>query len=205
MKTDASAENHTSLQTYWVRHTAVMPAMQKICYGHSDVELKETFEQEAEIVKNNIAGIQADEIFSSPLSRAKRLASYCGFTDTDIDTRLIELNFGEWEMKTWTELQGNEEDWDPDFFLPYLTRKTPGGESVMDQYLRVLDFIKEKMPAEGKRSIMMFCHGGVINAARVAAGLAELRHSFSHLPPYGSITKITFTPQMLQKAEELKQ
>lgn len=197
--TDPSAQ-HTepTLRVLWVRHTAVDPACVSVCYGQTDVPLHTTFEQEAAITAEKLQAYTYDAVFSSPLSRAYKLATYCGHSDAQLDPRLMELDFGDWELVPWTDiLQGVDAR---TFFAPYLTRQTPDGESVMDQYRRVCAFLQEQMPSEGHRCLLVFCHGGVINGASAMAGRSDLRDAFAHIPPYGSITDITYTPQMLQEA-----
>ena len=78
-----------------VRHTSVaLP--KEVCYGYTDVPLKETFEEEATVVGRNLEamGIAFDAVFCSPLSRCRKLAAFCGYSAVD-DSRLMELNFGD--------------------------------------------------------------------------------------------------------------
>ena len=86
------------MEIYLVRHTkvAVPPG---IVYGHTDVSLSDSFEEEAAVVRKKVEGICFDAVWSSPLSRCVRLANYCGFRNIQTDDRLKELNFGEWELK----------------------------------------------------------------------------------------------------------
>ena len=81
----------------FIRHTSV-DVPPGVCYGQTDVPLAPSFPEEALIVKDGLAGIHFDEIYCSPLSRCVRLAEYCGFTTPKFDKRLMEMNFGEWEM-----------------------------------------------------------------------------------------------------------
>ena len=53
------------MKIYIVRHTAV--GVNGVCYGQTDVPLKETFESEAEVVKQKLQDLQFDAVFSSPL------------------------------------------------------------------------------------------------------------------------------------------
>ena len=61
-----------------IRHTKVA-VPEGTCYGWSDVALADTFEQEAAATKHNLQkNLPFDAIFSSPLTRARQLAAYCG-------------------------------------------------------------------------------------------------------------------------------
>lgn len=84
------------MEIYLIRHTT--PDIEKgICYGQSDIPLKDTFPSE---VKNILKSIPKhfDKVYSSPLQRCTQLANYIDQNNT-IDNRLMELNFGSWELK----------------------------------------------------------------------------------------------------------
>ena len=67
-----------------IRHTSVnVPS--GICYGQSDVDVSGNFEFEAPIVKDKLASNRFDAVYSSPLQRCEKLASYCGFENPTID------------------------------------------------------------------------------------------------------------------------
>ena len=61
-----------------IRHTRV--GIEKgTCYGWSDVPLADTFETEALATKRQLETFGTfDAVFSSPLSRARKLADFCG-------------------------------------------------------------------------------------------------------------------------------
>lgn len=174
---------------YIVRHTSVVWDGHYICYGNTDVDVRETFEQEAAVTKQRLEGLSFDAVFTSPLQRAEKLATYCGYPDAVRDARLKEMNFGSWEGRPWDEIivgQTTEE-----FFLEYIHRPTPGGESQQMQYERVRDFILEKK-AMGYGCILVFCHGGVINCVRTLAGHCKLNEAFATIPDFGSVTRLEF-------------
>lgn len=182
------------MKVYIVRHTSVVLDGNETCYGFSDVQTRESFEQEAEQTKQTLETLLRGEapveaVFTSPLSRAAKLAAYVGYPDAQRDDRLKEMNFGAWELRPWTELmQGKSYE---EFFSYYIDHPTPGGESLMMQYERVRDFILEQK-AWGYSSILVFCHGGVINCARALSGECELRNAFALLPGFGSVMELEF-------------
>ena len=120
-----------------IRHTRVAVET-GICYGWSDVGVAPSFETEASRVKENISNEQFDIVYSSPLSRCRKLAAFCGFHEPILDDRLKELNFGEWEMKKWDDLTDPRlELWYKDWIhLP-----AGGGESYENQCRRVAQFL----------------------------------------------------------------
>ena len=177
----------------FVRHTAVDVAP-GVCYGQSDVRLKETFPQEASVVAESLANIrnesgeEFDAVYRSPLSRCRLLAEACGFPDAVADESLLEMNFGEWEMKRYDEIDDPRlQEW----YDSWLSTRATGGESFMDQRRRVRDFIREKRESD-ERNILVFTHAGVIISAMLEAGLGDISDIFSKQPPFGGIVRLTF-------------
>jgi len=166
------------MKIYIVRHTAV--DVEGLCYGQTDVPLKKTFEQEAEIVKQKLKDISYDIVLSSPLSRAKKLAEYCGYSHVKLLDRLKEMYMGDWEMKEWDkiDISGWEKDW-----INYLT---PNGESFKQLYDRVESLIDE-LKEKNYKSVIIFAHGGVINCFRIYFGESSLSSAFENMPGYGEI------------------
>ena len=97
------------MEVILIRHTSV-DVPPGVCYGQTDVPLKPTFEQEAAVTQENLkAFLPFDHVYTSPLTRCVRLATYCGYPDAERDKRIMEINFGSWEMKPFDrndELKG---------------------------------------------------------------------------------------------------
>jgi len=177
------------MKVYLIRHTSVVWDGSVTCYGATDVDVRDTFEEEATKTLKSIEGIRVDRVYTSPLKRSVKLASFCGYPDAERDNRLKEMNFGDWEGRPWAEIiRGMEVDV---FFEQYLKTPTPNGESQEDQQRRVQAFLEEKK-AEGLSAIMVFCHGGVINCARSLAGEVKLAEAFATIPDFGSLTILEF-------------
>jgi alpha-ribazole phosphatase len=172
------------MKIYLVRHTAV-DVPPGTCYGQTDVPLKASFEQEAQAVANRLREMKIDPtepnaVFSSPLSRCKLLAHYCGFGTAILDNRLKELNFGRWEQQRWDDLDMAE--WRAD----WINNPAPEGESFTQMYERVASFLDELKTCTANKALI-FTHGGVINCARVHFGQADISRAFDNMPGYGEI------------------
>lgn len=174
------------MEIYMIRHTAVDVPF-GVCYGQTDVSLKESFEEEAKIVKKNLKDISFDAYFTSPLSRCTRLATYCGYSNATYDDRLKELNFGDWEMQEFNRIYDPRlEEW----FKDYLRVPATNGESFEQLHKRVADFLDELKTKDYER-VAIFAHGGVLIAAQVYAGLVDAKDGFSNLTPYGGMIKLS--------------
>ena len=92
------------MEVFLIRHTktAVIPGT---CYGNSDVDVADSFLEEAGKVRERLKGERFDVVYSSPLQRCRKLAVYCGYENPILDDRLKELNFGSWEGQRWDEIQ----------------------------------------------------------------------------------------------------
>ena len=168
-----------------IRHTrvAVPPGT---CYGWTDVPVADTFEEEAAVVRQRLMGMSFDAVYTSPLTRARKLAEYCGFTDAIADPRLREMNMGEWEMQRYDDITDPHlQRWYDD----YLHERTTGGESFPMLCARVAEFLDE-LHTRPYHHVAIFAHAGVLVAAGIWAGLWPAEEAFKHQVEYGGIMKI---------------
>jgi alpha-ribazole phosphatase len=168
-----------------IRHTSV-DVPQGTCYGQTDVPLKDSFPEEAAITKSKIARQKFDVVYTSPLSRCVKLADYCGYTNAIRDNRIMELNFGEWEMQHFDNITDPRlQEW----FDDYINIPAAGGESFRIQLERVSAFLDE-LKEKDYSQVAVFAHGGVLVCAQVYAGILKVEEAFTALTPYGGIVRI---------------
>ena len=167
-----------------IRHTSV-DVPKGMCYGWSDVPVAATFEQEAAETKKNLAGKTFDCVFSSPLTRARKLAAYCGFPNPVVDDRLKEMNMGDWEMRLYDDIE-REDPAIRKWYEDYMNLAATNGESYRLVYDRVANFLDE-LRKQSYEHVAIFAHGGVLICAGVYAGLFPEDDCFRHLTPYGGI------------------
>ncbi|MGL5773670.1 MAG: histidine phosphatase family protein, partial [Bacteroidales bacterium] len=132
-----------------------------------------------------LSEVDPDEIFSSPLSRCTLLAEQIGKPHR-IDQRLMEMNFGEWELLPWTEIYHSAEG--KKWFGNYLHEAPPGGESFQSMLRRVSAFIGEVCTDDKVRVIVT--HAGTIRAFLAAMGLVAMDQAFDIPVAYGEVIKI---------------
>ena len=174
------------MDIYLIRHTSV-DVPQGVCYGQTDVPLKPSFEQEAETVKQNLSEHSFDAVYTSPLSRCIKLASYCGYPDAKRDDRLKEISMGDWEMKAFDEIKDPQlQEWHNDF----LHVPTLNGESYQDIQTRISSFLEE-IKTSGYNKIAIFAHGGILLSAQIYAGVLTPQESLRKLPSFGEIVSIS--------------
>lgn len=169
-----------------IRHTSVdVPS--GVCYGQTDVPLRPTFEQEAAVTAANLKPYAPfDHVYTSPLTRCVRLATFCGYPEAEREKRIMEINFGQWEMKPF---DCNNDPRLQEWYADYLNVAATGGESFAMQYRRVSLFLDE-LKAKPWQRVALFAHGGVLICAQLYAGLIKPEEAFSALTPYGGIIKV---------------
>lgn len=174
------------MEVILIRHTSVA-VPRGTCYGWSDVDVSDTFEEEAARTKEEISGMEFDHVFSSPLQRARKLAAYCGFTHPALDDRLKEMNMGDWEMQRYDEIKDDAlQMW----YNDYMHLATRNGESFPLLYERVAAFLDE-LRRKPFRRVAIFAHGGVLICAGIYAGLfPQDEHAFEHLVGFGGTQRI---------------
>lgn len=168
-----------------MRHTT--PKIDKgICYGQADIALdQDLFEAElAQIRQQLLPGFE--KVYASPLSRCKQLAQQLS-KEVQLDKRLMELNFGQWENKSWNEInEAALTDWMTDF----VHVKAGKGESYLDLHNRTQSFIEELL-ATTRQQVVIVTHAGNIRSFISHVLDLPLENSFRIQLPYGSVVHIT--------------
>ena len=77
------------MEVIFIRHTSV-DVPPGVCYGQTDVPLRNSFEQEAAVTSGNLKsyrpnGRDFDYVYTSPLSRCVRLATCLLYTSDAAD------------------------------------------------------------------------------------------------------------------------
>ncbi|XDD50137.1 alpha-ribazole phosphatase [Leptospira sp. WS92.C1] len=176
------------MELYLIRHTT--PDVPKgMCYGKADIPLIAEFQSEFLGVLSKFKDFPS-KIYSSPSLRCKKLSEFItqnNFINLEYSELLMELNFGYWEGKLWSEIPKKEsEPWTQDF----LNVRTPGGESYSDLAERISKFIKESVYPSSSSSLGIVTHAGVIRTFLCKLIGIPLERGFSFELDYGSVSKI---------------
>ncbi|MDP5239152.1 alpha-ribazole phosphatase [Uliginosibacterium sp. 31-16] len=142
-------------QVYLIRHPAVA-VPPGICYGQSDVALAAPVEATAAHLRAQLPA--RFRLLSSPLTRCRLLAEALG--EPVFDARLMEIDFGSWELRAWDEIERHLIDaWaaDPLHFRAH------GGESVMQMAERAISALQQAL-AEEPRPVVIVGHAGPLRA-----------------------------------------
>lgn len=167
------------MEIYLIRHSE--PILDKgICYGFSDIDINPLKDNDLEEISSKLP-MDVDKVFSSPSIRCRKLAEALFKDSITFDDRLKEMNFGDWELKPWNEIQQDHlNTWMQDF----VNVKVPNGESFLELVNRISHFFNEIQSKKYKK-VVVFTHAGVIRSAL---------HIFEKTPlPKTFEVKINFT------------
>lgn len=168
-----------------IRHTK--PNIAKgICYGQSDIDLNNSFKEEIQLIKEQLNLGDINFFYSSPLKRCKILAEKLS-ANILFDERLKELNFGDWELKSWNEINAEKlAFWMNDF----VNVTVPNGESYLDLHKRSINFLRDikKLNAD---KIAIVTHAGVIKCINAIINNIDLKDSFNLNIKYGETLTLT--------------
>lgn len=148
-----------------IRHCEAMGNIQRIFQGHYDGQVSDNGRVQLEKLAERMRFLPFDEIWSSPLTRARETAEaankYYGHT-VHIEERLIEINGGEWEGQKWAEFPEkfpkNAEAWNlhPQDFHP------EGGESMKSVYRRMSEVVTDIVKMNSRKTVCIVSHGCAI-------------------------------------------
>jgi alpha-ribazole phosphatase len=142
------------MELFLIRHPE--PAVPEgTCYGRSDIGLAE----DAAVSAARLGKLLPADIpvYTSPLQRCHSVAKHLSPAPV-VDERLVEMHFGEWEMRRWDEIEKAAfEAWVADI----LNFAPPGGEPAAAMLSRALGFIEELRTGEAPAAAVV-THGGVL-------------------------------------------
>jgi len=170
-----------------IRHTT--PKIAKgICYGQSDIDVTDTFLEEIKPILNKVDLNNTETVYySSPLKRCKKLAEKLS-SKVHYDDRLKELNFGDWELQNWNDINKLELDvWMNNFVNVPATN----GESYLDLHARTTAFLSEIATQNHKR-VVIITHAGVMRSLHSFIHKIPLEKSFDLKLQYAQILEIVY-------------
>lgn len=140
--------------------------------GKSDPKLSKAGIALAEKASHFIDETKIDQVYASPLTRAYQTAQI--LTDNNktiqVDKRLVEMNFGEWEGRKTQPLREKYPDVF-DFrgaFSPNFVKYDKGAESYGDLIDRCNSFMHDLKENAAGQTVLVVCHGFTIRGILAA-------------------------------------
>ena len=141
-------------KVYLVRHGETKWSLSGQHTGVTDIPLTENGRAAARLLRPVLAEESFALVLTSPLHRARETCELAGLGDrAEIETDLLEWNYGEYEGLTPKQILAKRADW------MIFRDGCPGGESPEQIGVRVDRVIAKARAAEG--NVALFAHGHI--------------------------------------------
>ena len=169
-----------------IRHTT--PAVDKgVCYGQSDLDVAASFEEELKTVLTKTHN-HYDAVFTSPLKRCSLLAEHIQGDKRFMDKRIMEYNFGDWELVPWREFKSaSAKSWMDNF----VDQPAPNGESLIIMQERVMAFFCTLLK-QNYQTVALVTHSGVQRLIHGHILNTPLTHLFRLQLGFGAVLEINY-------------
>lgn len=183
------------MNLFLIRHTEVESTVGR-CIGQSDVALSEKGKREIGVLVKQLIEqlkpIAPTRLMSSDLARCRALAEKLGEVwslTVQVKRAWREVDFGQWEGKTWDEIYANDQSRYDAWAKDFLTIAPPEGESFLKLQSRITDELNalEETPSE---TVMVVTHAGAIRAAISSAIGLPLERTFAIHLNYGALVHL---------------
>lgn len=172
------------MKIHLIRHTTPEIAA-GICYGQSDIGLANTFDDEKSAVHSKLE-MPYDAVYTSPLQRCSRLADTLNTEQRYIDERLMEYNFGDWELLPWADFKSQAAtSWMENF----VDQPAPNGDSMLIMQTRVMAFWEDLLEKD-YQSVAVVTHSGVQRLIHASILDTPLSHLFRLQLDYGAVLEV---------------
>lgn len=153
---------------YLVRHGESEANQRDAFLGHCDLPLTERGVAQAKLAAGYLSTLGADAIYSSDLQRAYKTA--CCTAElvglpVKTDPNLREVDGGEWENLTFTELWEKYAETFGRWAFDIGNAGCDGGETAKQLRLRVMGALTYIARANRGKKVLVFCHGTPIRIA----------------------------------------
>jgi alpha-ribazole phosphatase len=180
---------------YLIRHGQVEGFGNKRYNGQSDVALTALGRKQSEALGERLAARPLAAVYSSDLSRCA-YAAQCLAAPQGLQAQLLsamrELHIGEWEGRTWQELQDlYPEQWQARL-NDLVNYRVPGGESLAKMAQRVRPAVECILENHRGSEVALVGHGGVNRVILLDAIGAPLTRMFAIEQDYGCLNIIDY-------------
>ena len=153
------------IRLYLIRHGETEWNKARRFQGWTDIELSSEGEEQAKLLGERFKKIKVDEVYASPLKRAVATAMpIANVHGIKVITKehFKEINFGEWEGMTATEISAKYgKDFD-DFMIAPEKGIFPGDYSFDKVTDRIKIGLEEVLEEKADKNIVIVSHGGII-------------------------------------------
>jgi alpha-ribazole phosphatase/probable phosphoglycerate mutase len=180
---------------YLIRHGQVEGFDNRRYNGQSDVALTAVGRRQSRQITERLAAQSLTAIYSSDLSRCAFAARCLGERhglEPQFLASMRELHIGEWEGRTWQELQEKHPDQWQARLDDLVNYRVPGGESLQEMAQRVRPTVQTLIARHRDAEIALVGHGGVNRVILLDAIGAPLDRMFAIEQDYACLNIIDY-------------
>jgi broad specificity phosphatase PhoE len=183
---------------YLIRHGESLGNKNRICLGHTDLDLTERGFKQAELTAKQLSDVEISAIYSSDLIRAYNTAlpnAEARGLEISTTQALRELYFGEWENRSVVDIIEEYGDMFPVGWRQHFASFTPpGGDSVQVCAERMDNELRALASCHIEEQIIVVSHAAAIRAlwGRINCLSPEEASSAISFPSNASYSVIEF-------------
>lgn len=182
------------MKFYLVRHVETTGNVENRFAGVTETQYTPRGLQQFDVlVKRLAAELEVDAIYSSPISRANKIAQAVGQRNglpVVVRPELSEINFGVFENQKVENIpETHQKIWD-EWNKDYVHYKIPEGESLQGFHKRVGIFADEFKDKDG--TILVICHGGPIQSMITHLLDLDVTQRWNFFIPLGGMVEIRY-------------
>lgn len=148
---------------YLFRHGEVDRERFPGLYGQLDAPLSQEGLQQSQAAAERLTDVRLDAVYASDLERAAYLGRLIAANhDLPLETfaEFRERHFGEWQNKTWEEIEAEWPDQLRQYQTDYATFIVPGGENFVAVRERILGRLDDLLKRHQRGAIALAAHAG---------------------------------------------
>ena len=150
---------------YLIRHAEAEGNRYRIAHGQYDSTVTPRGYRQLAALRRRFAGEQIDAVYGSDLLRTRTTASAL-YAPRGLPFRplpaLREVNLGDWECRTWGELQRLDPQMLLDFNLRPQRWRVPGAEALGDVGARMLRGVRQIIAENPGKTVAAASHGSAL-------------------------------------------
>lgn len=192
------------LNIYVIRHGETEWNTEKRMQGRLDSDLTERGMNDARLLGERLKDIDFQRIISSPSNRTMKTAQLVKGQRPiliEADERLMEIDLGDWQGKTETEIEKNYPEQFHAFWNEPAAYKSLDGESFLDVKKRLSEFLLDLKRTTPNGNVFVVTHGVVIKALYLLCRNTPVAEIWD--PPFIHGTSLTLVRMQNEKMELL--
>lgn len=182
------------MKFYLVRHVETTGNAENRFAGVTETQYTAKGLMQFDVLVRRLAEeLEVDAIYSSPISRARRIAEAVGSRKNlpvEVRKELSEIHFGIFENQKVEEIPKEFQTYWDAWNQDVVNYTIPEGESLMTFHERVKPFVEELKEQEG--AVLVICHGGPIQSILTHLLGLDITQRWHFFVPLGGLLEVRY-------------